>query len=54
MKVQVVAGQDALSSVESFYRLEIVSLLAALIGILAGLVAYGLYDLIGLFTNLMS
>src|SRR5277367_5780736 len=34
------------------YRLEIVSLLAALIGILAGLVAYALYDLIGLFTNL--
>ena len=28
------------------------SLLAALIGILAGLVAYALYDLIGLFTNL--
>src|ERR1700721_3383612 len=38
--------------VESVYRLEIVSLLAALIGILAGLVAYALYDLIGLFTNL--
>jgi chloride channel protein, CIC family len=34
------------------YRLEIISLLAALIGILAGLVAYALYDLIGLFTNL--
>src|ERR1700723_2782913 len=38
--------------VEAVYRLEIVSLLAALIGILAGLVAYALYDLIGLFTNL--
>ena len=38
--------------VDAVYRLEIVSLLAALIGILAGLVAYVLYDLIGLFTNL--
>jgi CIC family chloride channel protein len=38
--------------VEAVYRLEIMSLLAALIGILAGLVAYALYDLIGLFTNL--
>src|SRR6202050_5478823 len=34
------------------YRLEIISLLAPLIGILAGLVPYALYDLIGLFTNL--
>jgi CIC family chloride channel protein len=34
------------------YRLEIISLLAALVGILAGLIAYILYDLIGLFTNL--
>ena len=34
------------------YRLEFVSLLAALIGILAGFVAYLLYDLIALFTNL--
>ena len=34
------------------YRIEFVSLLAALIGILAGLIAYVLYDLIGLFTNL--
>src|ERR1700723_2075629 len=38
--------------VESVYRLEIVSLLAGLIGVLAGLVAFALYDLIGLFTNL--
>src|ERR1700677_3997653 len=38
--------------VDAVYRLEIVSLLAALIGILAGLVASALYDLIGLFTNL--
>src|SRR6202142_427579 len=34
------------------YRLEIISLLAALVGILAGLIAYALYDLIGLITNL--
>jgi chloride channel protein, CIC family len=34
------------------YRLEFVSLLAGLVGILAGLIAYILYDLIGLFTNL--
>jgi chloride channel protein, CIC family len=38
--------------VEAVYRLEIVSLLAGITGILAGLVAYALYDLIGLFTNL--
>ncbi len=34
------------------YRIEIVSLLAALIGVLAGFIAYILYDLIGLITNL--
>jgi CIC family chloride channel protein len=34
------------------YRIELVSLLAALIGVLAGFIAYILYDLIGLFTNL--
>ena len=34
------------------FRLGFISLLAALIGILAGLIAYILYDLIGLFTNL--
>ncbi|HEV2490604.1 MAG TPA: chloride channel protein [Candidatus Acidoferrales bacterium] len=34
------------------FRLGFMSLLAALIGILAGLIAYILYDLIGLFTNL--
>jgi chloride channel protein, CIC family len=34
------------------YRIELVSLLAALIGILAGFIAYILYDLIGLITNL--
>ncbi len=34
------------------FRLGLISLLAALVGILAGIVAYVLYDLIGLFTNL--
>lgn len=34
------------------FRLGYMSLLAALIGLMAGLVAYVLYDLIGLFTNL--
>jgi chloride channel protein, CIC family len=34
------------------FRIGFVSLLAAMIGILAGLIAYVLYDLIGLFTNL--
>jgi chloride channel protein, CIC family len=38
--------------VAAVYRLEIISLLAALIGILAGVIAFALYDLIGLFTNL--
>lgn len=40
------------AQIEAAYRLEIVSLLAGLIGVLAGLVAFALYDLIGLFTNL--
>jgi CIC family chloride channel protein len=40
------------AQIEAVYRLEIVSLLAGLIGVLAGLVAFALYDLIGLFTNL--
>jgi CIC family chloride channel protein len=34
------------------YRIGFISLLASLIGILAGIIAYILYDLIGLFTNL--
>jgi H+/Cl- antiporter ClcA/CBS domain-containing protein len=34
------------------YRLGLISLLAALVGIAAGIVAYILYDLIALFTNL--
>ncbi len=35
------------------FRMLLVSLLAALIGILAGLVAYGLYSLISIITNLV-
>src|SRR6202522_4064791 len=38
--------------VDAVSRLEIVSLIAAVIGMLAGMVAFALYDLIGLFTNL--
>jgi CIC family chloride channel protein len=34
------------------YRIGLISLLAAAIGVLAGIIAYILYDLIGLFTNL--
>ena len=34
------------------FRLGLISLLAAMVGVLAGIVAYILYDLIGLFTNL--
>jgi H+/Cl- antiporter ClcA len=34
------------------YRIGLISLLAALIGTLAGFIAFVLYDLIGLFTNL--
>jgi chloride channel protein, CIC family len=36
----------------SGYRMGLISLLAAMIGSVAGLIAYVLYDLIGLFTNL--
>jgi CIC family chloride channel protein len=39
-------------SKEARFRTGIVSLLAALIGILAGIIAYLLYNLIGLFTNI--
>ena len=34
------------------FRIGYISLLAALVGVLAGIIAYVLYDLIGLFTNL--
>jgi len=35
------------------FRILLVSLLAALIGILAGFVAFGLYSLISIITNLV-
>ena len=34
------------------YRISWISLMAAIVGVLAGCVAYLLYDMIGLFTNL--
>ena len=34
------------------YRIGLISVLAAVTGALAGIIAYLLYDLIGLFTNL--
>jgi H+/Cl- antiporter ClcA len=36
----------------SGYRMGLMCLLAAAVGVIAGLIAYALYDLIGLFTNL--
>jgi CIC family chloride channel protein len=45
--------QPATSRLEgASFRIEFVAVLAALVGVLAGLIAYLLYDLIGLFTNL--
>ena len=43
-------GREALPPAQ--FRMVLVSLLAAGIGLIAGLVAFGLYKLIGLFTNL--
>jgi len=45
--LKVSGGQQSAS-----FRIGFICLLAAMIGILAGLIAYVLYDLIGLFTNL--
>jgi CIC family chloride channel protein len=44
--------EGALPEQSAGYRIGLISLLAGMIGILAGLIAYVLYDLIGLFTNL--
>ena len=44
--------EAALPEQSAGYRIGLISLLAALIGMLAGFIAYTLYDLIGLFTNL--
>ena len=46
------SAESALPPETVGYRLGFVSLLAALIGVLAGIIAYILYDLIALFTNL--
>lgn len=40
------------TSLPAAFRLSYISFLAALVGVLAGIIAYLLYDLIGLFTNL--
>jgi len=48
----VIPGARAQKQSTAGYRLEFVSLLAAAIGLVAGLIAFLLYNLIGLFTNL--
>jgi chloride channel protein, CIC family len=45
-----VAGSNSVPP--AAFRIGSISLLAALVGVLAGIIAYLLYDLIGLFTNL--
>jgi CIC family chloride channel protein len=45
-------GSPAPAMEEARFRTGMVSLLAALIGVLAGIIAYLLYNLIGLFTNI--
>jgi chloride channel protein, CIC family len=45
-------GKNSEGGPSAGYRLGFISLLAALTGIIAGVVAYALYDLIGLVTNL--
>jgi chloride channel protein, CIC family len=52
MKPRILGDQPVEPQQSAGYRIELVSLLAALVGVLAGLIAYVLYDLIGLFTNL--
>ena len=44
--------EDSRQAAFAQFRTALVSLLAAVIGILAGLIAYALYNLIGLFTNI--
>ncbi len=48
----VIPGARAQQQSTAGYRLEFVSLLAAAIGLAAGVIAFLLYNLIGLFTNL--
>ena len=52
MKPHIPGDQPLEPQQSAGYRIELVSLLAALIGVLAGFIAYVLYDLIGLITNL--
>ena len=51
MAIGPITNRDTPTSTGS-YRIGWMSLLAAIIGVLAGLIAYVLYDLIALFTNL--
>ncbi len=46
------ARQDAPAGADAKFRVGLVSLMAALVGVLAGIIAYLLYNLIGFFTNL--
>lgn len=46
------AARDGIIAPPATFRIGWISLLAALVGVLAGLIAFLLYDLIGLFTNL--
>ena len=46
------ARQDAPAGADAKFRVGLVSLMAALVGVLAGIIAFLLYNLIGLFTNL--
>ena len=48
--VSAIGSEDSLRS--PGFRIGFISLLAALVGVIAGVVAYLLYDLIALFTNL--
>ena len=43
---------DAMIGTEAKFRTGVISLLAVVIGLLAGFIAYLLYNLIGLFTNI--
>ena len=45
-------SSDTAIATEASFRTGVVSLLAAVIGLLAGVIAYLLYNLIGLFTNI--
>ncbi|HXX18573.1 MAG TPA: chloride channel protein [Candidatus Acidoferrum sp.] len=46
------AAGNGIAASPATFRIGWISLLAALVGVLAGLIAFLLYDLIGLFTNL--